>query len=376
MKAAWFDRLLDRRDRLLANPGFQRWAAAFPLTRPVAQARARALFDLCAGFVYSQILLACLKLKLFERLADGPRELAWLAEQSDLSEAAMLRLLRAAISLDLVERRSDGRFGLGGQGAALIGNPGIAAMIEHHTMLYADLADPIALLRGEVEQTKLNRFWSYADAAPGALEPHRVSEYTALMSASQALISGDVLDAYSLKKHRYLLDVGGGDGSFLAAAGRRWPHLRLMLFDLPPVAARAQARFERDGLADRAETFGGDVMRDALPSGADIVSLVRVIHDHDDEPALEIMRAARRALGPGGTLLLTEPMSDTPGAEPIGDAYFGFYLLAMGSGRPRTREELTDMLHAAGFTNVRSVRTRRPLLTRILIASPDTNSAV
>ena len=89
-----------------------------------------------------------------------------------------------------------------------------------------------------------------------------------------------------------------------------------------------------------------------MPQGADIVSLIRVIHDHDDAAALTILRAARQALPPGGTLLLAEPMADTRGAEPVG-AYFNFYLLAMGSGRPRRAEEL-DVHDARGGFFARS----------------------
>ena len=69
------------RDRWLSNPKFQRWAAAFPLTRPTARKRARALFDVCAGFVYSQILFACVRLKLFDLLAAGPLTAADIAAQ-------------------------------------------------------------------------------------------------------------------------------------------------------------------------------------------------------------------------------------------------------------------------------------------------------
>ena len=61
-------------------------------------------------------------------------------------------------------------------------------------------------------------------------------------------------------------------------------------------------------------------------------------------------------------------MSDAPGAEPTGEAYFGFYLLVMGSGRPRTCAELTAMLKRAGFGRVREVATRRPIMTRLLVA--------
>ena len=61
-------------------------------------------------------------------------------------------------------------------------------------------------------------------------------------------------------------------------------------------------------------------------------------------------------------------MAGTPGAEPVGDAYFGFYLLAMGSGRPRRADELHAMLGSAGFARVQELPTRRPLLARVLRA--------
>jgi demethylspheroidene O-methyltransferase len=363
------------RNRLIARPGFQRWAADFPLTRPIAQRRAQALFDITAGFVYSQILYACVELDLVERLAEGPRSLSALAPLMRMTETQADRLLRAAVALDLLERRGQDaagspRFGLGNHGAAMLGNPGIAAMVRHHRMLYRDLTDPLALLRGELRETELGRYWAYAGAQdPADAADASVSEYSELMSASNAFVADDVLDAYSLKQHRLLMDVGGGQGTFLLAAAERWPHLRIRLFDLPAVAARAQQRFEALGLAERAEAVGGDLMTTPLPQGADLCSLVRVVHDHDDGPALQILRAVRAALKPGGTLLLAEPMAETPGAEAIGDAYFGLYLWAMGSGRPRPPHELKAMLRAAGFERIRLRRTRRPMQTRLLVAS-------
>lgn len=370
-RPSWRDRWLSARDRLLASPRFQHWAAAFPLTRPIAHRRARALFDLCAGFVYAQVLLACVQLRLFEILAEGPQTGPVLAGRLGLSPEAAQRLLLAAVSLELVEHRGQGRFGLGQLGAAFLGNPGVAAMVEHHTLLYGDLRDPVALLRGERAGTDLGRYWAYASTGrPAALASEQVAAYSALMSASQPLVAGDILDAYPLDRHRCLLDVGGGEGAFLAAAAARAPELRLMLFDLPPVVERGLARLAAAGLAGRTAVFGGDFSADPLPQGADVVSLVRVAHDHDDRVVLALLQAARRALPDDGVLLLAEPMSGTAGALPIGDAYFGFYLLAMGSGRPRTPEDLRFMLGTAGFSRVQLVPTRRPLLTRLLVARP------
>ena len=102
----------------------------------------------------------------------------------------------------------------------------------------------------------------------------------------------------------------------------------------------------------------------------DSITLVRVLHDHDDDLVLRLLRAVRQAMSAGSTLLVAEPMAGTAGAERIGDAYFGFYLLAMGSGRARTPTELTHLLELSGFTNIRLPPTRRPLRVRLLTARP------
>ena len=103
---------------------------------------------------------------------------------------------------------------------------------------------------------------------------------------------------------------------------------------------------------------GGDFSRDALPPGHDLITLVRVLHDHDDAAAQARSRNIRAVVPPGGRLLITEPMAGTRGAEPAGDAYFGFYLLAMGSGRPRRTGEIRAMLAAAGFAALAAARHR------------------
>src|SRR5262249_27216036 len=113
------------RDFLLSSRRFQRLAAAFPLTRPIARRRAAQLFDLCAGFVYSQVLVACVRLNVFAQLRDGALPVVTLAARSSVPVDAMATLLDAAASLQLLERRSRERYGLGPLGAAMLGNPGI-----------------------------------------------------------------------------------------------------------------------------------------------------------------------------------------------------------------------------------------------------------
>lgn len=368
-RLSWRDRWCNWRDRTVGSARFQHWAAGFVFTRPVARKRARELFDIVAGFVYSQVLLACVRLKLFELLSQGALSRQDIAERLDLPADSVHRLLDAALSLRLLETRAQGRIGLGPLGAPMVGNEAVLAMVEHHATLYRDLADPVALLRSAGQGTELGRCFPYAQAAsPGELPAGDVADYSALMTASQPLVAQEILNAYDFSRHRCLLDVAGGEGRFLVAAGQRCPDLSLVLFDLPAVAQNGQQRLHSHGLQARSRVQGGDFLRDPLPSGADVVTLIRVAHDHDDARVMNLLRAIHAALPPGGTLVLAEPMSGTAGAEPMGDAYFGFYLLAMGRGRPRRRDELTAMLQAAGFGSVRALPTRLPLQVGLLVA--------
>ena len=365
----WRDWFLDWRARVLQKPAFIRWATRFPLTRTLARNRTSELFNIVAGFVYTQIVTTCVRVKLLDHMADGSVSVSALSSAIDLDEEATLRLVRGAQALGLVSERSGGRFGLDELGAALLANPGVTAMIEHHRILYDDLRDPLALLKDKTAPTKLSRYWAYAQAGhPDSLNPDSVSDYSALMDASQGFISDEVLGAYSLRGHKRLIDVGGGEGRFAEAALQHAPDLHVTVFDLPAVCERARARFAGSPLGDRFDAKGGDFFNDPLPKGADIVSLIRILHDHDDDKALILLRQVRAALEPGQTLLVAEPMAGTAGAQKAGDAYFGFYLLAMRSGRPRTEAELRDFLKQTGFGRISSPRTFSPLLTRVLVA--------
>lgn len=354
----------DLRNRLVANPDFRRFAKAFPPTRNTARREARDLFDLMAGFVYSQTLLACVETDLFEFLARGPQPLGAVADHAGLPREGADRLVRAAQSLELLDARPGGRVALGRLGAAMVGDPGLAAMTRHHALLYADLADPLAVLRGAKGEA-LSGFWGYGRDQRTEGDPQA---YSALMAATLPMVAEEIFAAVDLKRHRRLMDVGGGEGAFLAQVARKAPDLALVLFDLPPVAERARRRLAEDGLDRRVEVRGGSFLDDAPPDGADAISLVRILHDHGDEEVSRLLAWCHEALEPGGTLLVAEPMAGAPGAQAMGEAYFGFYLAAMGRGRPRSLDRVCALLTAAGFTDIRPRAARIPLIANIVTA--------
>lgn len=354
------------RNARISDPAFQSWAVRFPVTRPIARAEAARLYDLVAGFVYSQTLLACVELDLFVHL-DRPRTLDEIARRVDLAPDRCFRLLQAAAAIDLI-RRDGTDYKLGPLGAALAGAPGVVEMVRHHALFYRDLSDPVALLRGGAD-TELAQFWAYSGGAVTRDMPSdTAASYSTLMAASQAMVAEETLAAAPLAGVRHLLDVGGGEGAFLEAALRATPGLLATLFDLPAVAARASERFEAAGLGDVARICGGSFLDDPLPGGADAISLIRVLYDHDDDVVKRLLARVREALPPGGRLLLSEPMSGGLRPGKAGDAYFGFYTLAMGSGQPRSPERHRDLLSEAGFTAIRHIRTRQPFITSVISA--------
>lgn len=369
---SWLRRRWRRwRNEQLLDPLVQRKLSGFWLTRRRSQREAAETFDLVAGFVYSQVLLACHRLGLLTCLRAGPLSQATLLSKLDLPAEASLTLLRAAAALDLLEcddaEGGEPMWWLGAKGAALLGNPGALAMIEHHAVLYRDLVDPVALLRAPRGSTELARYWPYATAdAPSEAAAEQIRAYTSLMSASQGLVANEILDAYDFRSHRKILDVGGGDGTFLRHVRQRALSAQLVLFDLPAVAAEARQRFDpSDGAV---ECIGGDFSRDALPGGADLITLVRILHDHDDEVSRALVHRAAAALAPGGCLLVAEPLAKTPGAVRMGDAYFGLYLWAMGSGRARSFAEIAGWMSEAGLVAIEERSTRIPLQTRVIVA--------
>lgn len=354
------------RNRLAGSRGFQRWAARMPGLGGVARQEGERLFDLVAGFVHTQVLLAVVELDLLRHCRDAPVATPALALRTGVEPARTEALMRAATALGLFERVAGG-WQTSRLGAAALGVPGLLPMIRHHPVLYRDLADPVAFLRGDIE-TGLAGFWPYVFGAGAAEDPGRAAEYSALMADTQALVAEEVLAAVPLRGVGCLMDVGGGTGAFLAEAGRRWPDLRMVLFDLPAVVAGAAARLARAGLSDRVEVVAGSFRDDPLPQGADAVSLVRVLYDHADETVAALLSRVFDALPPGGRVIVAEPMSGGDRPERAGDAYFAFYCMAMRTGRVRSAAEIGAHLSAAGFVSVKQPRTARPFVASAVLA--------
>ena len=329
----------------LASPRFQRWAAA---SRSRGRSRAgapAALFDLCAGFVYAQVLHACVRLDLFEILAEGPRPSAD-ARRPPRPAARMPpeRLLRAAASLALVDAPPRRALRARRPRRSAARQPGR----RRDGRAPRACSTPTCAIRWRSCAARPARpgsrgYWPYAAArrARGAGSRSRSPPTAALMAASQALVAEDVLDAYPLGAAPLPARCRRRRGRFLdAAAAARTASAPDAV--RPAGGRRARARPLRRGRA-RDRAHGG---RRQLPRPTRCRRARTWSRWSAWSTTTTTTRRwpscgrARGAAAPGGTLLIAEPMAGDARAEPIGDAYFGFYLLAMGSGRARTPDEL------------------------------------
>lgn len=364
----WRTRWALRRNRILGSRRFQEWAARIPLFQSIAKRKASGQFDLIAGFVYTQITYIYVSSRLISFLAEGPKKGAQIAGFLGFSLEATDRILRAGRALKLSEEPEPGLWLLGEVGAALSVNDGALAMIEHHPLLYRDLADPVALLESEDRSdTELSRFWHYA-ASPHS-KASDSAPYSALMRATQPMVWQQIFGRYPFARHSRMLDIGGGSGAFAEQVAAANPELEIGIFDLPEVMPIAQERFSGNPTLERIAYHPGSFKKDPIPPDYDLITLVRILHDHDDEVAESLLGKVHDSLPKGGRLLIVEPMAQTPLAERMGDAYFGMYLWTMGSGRPRTHQEIHKMLKKAGFSSSREISTSLQIVARAIVAT-------
>ncbi len=344
------------RNRLLADPRFHQLVQRFALTRLIARRRSVQLFDLLAGFSYSQVLFACVEMRVFTKVGLAGCSTDELVAHTGLSPERCTMLVKAAAALGLLER-SGSRIHLGEQGAVLLAQPWIVHFVEHHRHFYRDLENPADMLKGARVPGGLRDFWTYDEAGTNK------ELYSALMASSQVAVSEQILAAYDFGRHKRLLDVGGGTGAFARAVGRHHPNLDLNVFDLPGVSETAEEPLVRH--------HHGDFRHDPLPRGMDVISIVRVVHDHDDEAVLALLRNVRAACEPQTTVLIAEPFAGNRSTRRVTDAYFNFYFAAMGQGRTRSPRDIAALASQAGFGQMKQWPTRMPLISGILSLTPD-----
>jgi hypothetical protein len=305
------------------------------------------LRDLINAHQLSQAICVAAELGIADLLADGARTSDDLAAATRTNEDTLYRLLRALASVGVLREEAGRRFTL-----AALGEP-----------LRSDAPDSVTAIAVHVGQPYIREAWSALREAVRTGEnafrlAHGVSnwEYRAQRPAENTIFDEYIaantrrgaralLDAYDFGRFETIVDVGGGNGTLLAALRARYPSLRGVIFDQPHVVAGIDP-------GDGIDVVGGSFF-DSVPDGGDAYVLKWILHDWEDEQSVAILRTVRRT---GGTVLVIERLIAPPNEGPE-TKLTDLNMLVGPGGRERTLDEYSVLFEAAGYRLVSATAT-------------------
>ncbi|MGI5202214.1 methyltransferase [Spirillospora sp. CA-108201] len=311
------------------------------------------LMDLAFGFMPAQIIHVATEIGVADAFAEGrPSTSAELAEATGAHAPSLHRLLRGLTGLGVVEQKEPDLFALTQEGRRLRADApdSVRSLIRLFCgpqvwRTWGDMAETVRT--GEYAWERVTGSTPFEYFASDA----ELSEtFNRAMAEHTRDVAPAVVEAHDFGRYGTVADLGGGDGTLLAAILRAHPGLRGVLFDLPTGLAAAAGPLA--DVADRAEIVPGDFF-EAVPPGADAYVLKSVIHDWHDAKATAILRNCRAAMGPDARVLLLEqvmPETVTPGSAGIVNNDLNM-LVATG-GRERTEAEFRELLAGAGLAVV------------------------
>jgi hypothetical protein len=302
------------------------------------------------GYQVTQAISAMARLGLPARLADAPLTPDDLAAATSTDPTALARLLRALTALGLLADTDDGRVELTDLGRLLHPDApdslaGWAAFVTqpHHWEAWGGLLHSVRT--GEpafAAQHDGESVWEWRQR-----HPDENAVFNEAMHAASAVTVRRLAEAYDFAPISHLADLGGGDGTLMAAVLSRHPDVHGIVFDLPHVVTAAAPRLEAAGVADRCEIVAGDFFA-AIPRGCGAYVLKSILHDWDDDASVRILQRVHDAAGPDGVVLIVERLLDGPGAALIG-ALSDLNMMVMTGGRERTLDSWRELADRGGF---------------------------
>ncbi len=319
-----------------------------------------ALQNMILGKWIAQAVSVAAKLGIADLLKDGPRDCDELARANQVDAHTLYRVLRALASVGVFVEVDDRRFG-------------VTPIAEYLRSDVPDSLRAVATMAGEewtwrpwgelyrsvkTGERAFDRIFGVPPFTYLAENPSAAAIFDEAMTGWSMQNAVAVAGAYDFSGIGTLMDVAGGHGYLLATILKANPSLRGILFDTAEVAEGAKARIAAEGLTERCVVAAGDFFA-TLPEGADACILKSVIHDWDDQHAVSILQNCRRAVGPGGRVLLAE-MVIPPGNDLHVGKLIDLEMLIMAGGRERTEAEFRDLLAAAGLRLAQIVPTASP----------------
>ena len=302
------------------------------------------------------VVFAAAKIGLADQLAAGPRNADELAAPMRLHAPSLHRLMRTLAGLGVLTERDAQRFALTPMGEALkTGAPGSAraTVIAFGGAFWRGWEQIVYSL--ETGNTGFDKAHGMPLFEYLKQHPAEASDVSEAMVGFHGEEPPAVAEAYDFSGFKTVVDVGGATGNLLAAILTRHAGPRGVLFDMPHVVGDAPALLKARGVENRVTIEAGSFF-ETVPAGGDCYLLSHIIHDWNEGKCLTILGHCRKAIKPGGRLLIIEmvlPAGDTPHPGKVLD----MVMLVFPGGQERTEAEYGALLGKAGFRLSRVVPT-------------------
>jgi O-methyltransferase domain/Dimerisation domain len=321
-----------------------------------------AMLQIITDFRVSRATYVAAKLGIPDLLKDGPKSGEELARLTDTHAPSLYRIMRALASAKIFGQDEQGRFTLTPVAATLRSDVpnslralAIANLGEERYRAWGGLMHSVRTGEIAFNQVFGMGLWEYY-----AQHPEQAKLFDESMANLIAATNAAVLASYPFSTIDKLVDVTGGNGSFIVSALHANPGMKGVVFDLPHVAEQARKRIADAGLAERCEIIGGDIFASVAEGGTAYI-LSQVIHDWDDDRTIAIFKNCRRAMKDKAKLLLVERILPARAEQSVAlqrAFMLDVHMMAMTGGRERTEAEYHALLDAAGLRVTKVVPTQ------------------
>lgn len=312
--------------------------------------------QLTMGALVSQAISVIARLGVADVLATGPRHIDEIAQGVGAHSSALYRVLRALGDVGVVAELDTRQFALTPLGELLRSDVpgslrGWATMVgmPFHRYPWTDLYETVQTGESAFDRVHGTKVFDYL-----AEHPEDAAIFDDAMTSISTSETVSIVKAYDFSRFSTVVDVGGGRGGLLAAILSANPQLQGVLFDVPAVVAGADEEISGPEIVGRCQVVSGDFF-DSLPEGGDAYLLSNIIHDWDDDQALEILRTCRAAMADTACVLLAEvvlPEGPQPSLGKLTDLEM---LVMTAGGRQRTEAEHRALLGRAALRLTRIV---------------------
>jgi ubiquinone/menaquinone biosynthesis C-methylase UbiE len=198
-------------------------------------------------------------------------------------------------------------------------------------------------------------------------DPERTRHFVYGMHNRALGVGRALVTLVDLSACRQLLDVGGGPGTYAALFAQRHPSLTATVLDLPAVAEIGAEIVADMGVAERVRHLPGDYTEADFPDGQDVVLISGVFHRETEASCQALIARARRALAPGGQLIISDVFTDAGGTATPFATLFGLnMLLTADDGGVHADADVAEWLAEAGFDEVTRRAFPPPLPHRVV----------